>query len=124
MPADWTKLCRDKTFAVDDAGVTVTLADQRQHRIEVRDAGDAYELLGIVARAAEVRKHPDLPLHAWRRNCTSQLVGFRVDRRQRLVGEAWVPKAGLTAAELKLYVQHLAAACDRLEFLLTGADLE
>lgn len=124
MPSDWTKLCRDKLFTLDGDGVIVNLADERQHRIEVRDDGDAYELQGIVARGAVVREHADLPLQAWQRNRTAELVGFRVDRRQRLVGEAWVPKAGLTATEFRLYLQRLAQACDRLEFLLTGTDLE
>ncbi|HEU5178897.1 MAG TPA: hypothetical protein VFU24_15710, partial [Burkholderiales bacterium] len=61
------------------------------------------------------------PLRAWRRNRSSQLVGFRVDQRGRLVGEAWVPKAGLSAQEFQVYVRRVAAECDRFEYLLTGA---
>jgi hypothetical protein len=124
MRPEWTKLCRDEAFTVDGEGVIVTLAHERRHRIEVRDAGDVYELHGIVARGSVVRAQPDLPLRIWERNRATELVGFRIDRRKRLLGESWVPKAGLTAAEFGTYLRHLAAVCDRLEFLLTGSDLE
>lgn len=46
------------------------------------------------------------------------------DRRGRLVGEAWVPKAGLTGHEFQLYVRHLAVEADRFEYRLTGRDFE
>jgi len=52
------------------------------------------------------------------------LMGFRIDRRGRLVGEAWVPKAGLTGEEFQLYVRHLAVEADRFEYGLTGRDSE
>jgi hypothetical protein len=52
------------------------------------------------------------------------LVGFRIDRQHRLVGEAWIPKAGLVAEEFQLYVRMLAAECDRFEYALTGKDVE
>jgi hypothetical protein len=34
-----------------------------------------------------------------------------------------VPTAGLDAEEWAFYVRTLAAACDRLEFVLTGGDI-
>ena len=58
------------------------------------------------------------------RNRTAALVGFRIDNRSRLVGEAWVSKSGLTTEEFELYVRNLAAECDRFEFVLTGRDAE
>jgi len=36
-----------------------------------------------------------------------QLVGFRLDQKGRLVGEAWVPKAGLSGDEFLLYVERV-----------------
>ena len=67
---------------------------------------------------------PDLPIQVWLRNRATALVGFRIDSRGRLVGEALVPKAGLTAEEFQIYVRAVAVQCDRLEYLLTGRDQE
>ena len=52
------------------------------------------------------------------------MIEFRVDRRGRLVGEAWVPKPGLDADEFLLYVRRVAEECDRFEYILTGRDVE
>ena len=51
-------------------------------------------------------------------------MGFRIDHRGRVVGEAWVPKAGLSAAEFQLYLRTAAVECDRFEYVLTGRDAE
>jgi hypothetical protein len=40
------------------------------------------------------------------------------------VGEAWIPKAGLTESEFQLYVRTLAIEADRFEYALTGRDSE
>lgn len=53
-----------------------------------------------------------------------QLVGFRLDQKGRLVGEAWVPKAGLSRDEFLLYVKRVADECDLFEYHLTGNDRE
>jgi hypothetical protein len=42
-------------------------------------------------------------------------VGFKIDGRGRLVGEAWVPPAGLNREEWSVYVRAVARACDRVE---------
>ncbi len=59
---------------------------------------------------------------AWKRNRFSDLIGFKIDGRGRLVGEAWVPVAGLDAEEWALYVGTVARTCDRVEYLLSGRD--
>ena len=46
----------------------------------------------------------------------------KTHQRGRLVGETWVPLAGLHAGEWATYVRALAWSCDRLEYLLTGRD--
>lgn len=121
---DWTKLCAGDGLALDGDAIDVTLSAGRHHSVSVRDAGATYELQSVVARPGIVRDLGDVPLRAWRRNRSSQLVGFRVDQRGRLVGEAWIPKAGLSAEEFQVYVRRVAAECDRFEYLLTGADSE
>jgi hypothetical protein len=61
-------------------------------------------------------------VRTWRRNRGTELVGFHIDRRRRLMGVTWVPKAGLAEAEFQLCVRTLATECDRYEFELTGQD--
>ena len=124
MAAEWTKLCRAKGLSIDGEAIDVELAEERRHRVQVRDGGSTYELLSIVAQPRALESVEDPPLLAWRRNRGSQLVGFRIDRYGRLVGEAWVPKVGLTADEFQTYVRRLAAECDRFEYQLTGKDTE
>jgi hypothetical protein len=106
-----------------DSAVLVWTGDRRQ-RVEVRETGDTYEFMSIVAKPAVIESLADVPLRAWRRNRTLQFVGFRIDRRGRLVGEAWMPKSGLTRDEFILSVTRCAAECDLFEFHLTGRDTE
>jgi hypothetical protein len=107
--ADWRLLCRGaKDVTVDGDAVAVTFANERRHRVDVRDRDDCYELTGIVARSSIVQGLPDVPLRAWRRNRATQLVGFRVDRRGRLVGEAWGSRK--RASRLKSFCHTRAAS--------------
>lgn len=122
MSTDWQRYCTGKSFTVDGNCVYVQLPDGHSHRIEVAEEDDAYRLTAPVARRSVVEAHPDLPVNAWERNRGTELVGFSIDTRGRLVGTGWVPKAGLTAAEFRLYLQTVAAECDRFEFQLTGED--
>ena len=120
---DWRRLCEGDDLLVGEAGVDVHFPDGRRHFVEVGDERLNFALLGIVAQNVEGLDVDDVSLLAWRRNRDTLLVGFRVTKGQ-LVGEAWVPKAGLTAAEFGVYVRAVARECDRFEYLLTGADVE
>lgn len=122
MIAEWHVLCKAKGFTVDGEAVDVHLADQRKHRVYVSNRGEEYLLLGVIARRAVVEQLDDPIFVTWKRNRNSELVGFRIDDRGRLIGEAWVPKAGLTADEFQLYLRTLAVDCDRLESILSGKD--
>lgn len=120
---DWRQFCRGaEGMSVDGDSVKVITHGERQHRIAIRETGDTYELTGAVARLAALSAVPDVPLRAWRRNRGMQLVGFRVDRKGSLVGEAWVPKAGLGREEFLTYVRRVAGECDLFEYHLTGKD--
>lgn len=124
MGVEWRSLCKADDMIAKEKGVDVTFADDRRHQVQVAEQTDAYQLSGFVIRQARVAELEDVHLEAWLRNRSTSLVGFRLDERGRLVGESWVPKAGLTATEFQLYVRTLAAECDRLEFSLTGRDVE
>ena len=118
---DWRQLCRGlDEISVDGDGVQVVVADERRQHIAIRETAETFELTGIVARPAAINTVPDVSLRAWRRNRAMQLVGFRVDQKNRLVGEAWVPKAGLKRDEFLFYVKHVAAECDLFGYYLTG----
>ena len=122
---DWKRWCRGQEgLSVDGNGIVVTFVGGRHQRVYVDDVDGALELTGFVARQAALQSVPDAPLRAWERNRTTHLVGFRVDRKGRLVGEAWVPKPGLGADEFLYYVQRVAEECDRFEYILTGRDVE
>lgn len=122
---EWKRFCdgaRDVQVEADD--VVVALGRGRQHRLQVRPTPDALELSGIVARRAVADRIEDSSLAAWQRNRASSVAGFRIDDRGRLVGEAWVPLAGLTREDFLFYARSLAVACDSFEFQLTGRDRE
>lgn len=123
--SDWKQFCRgaEGVVIVGD-GVDVIQSEGRQHHIVIHETADAYELNGVVVRSSVLSAMPDVPLRSWRRNRAMQLVGFRVDQKGRLVGEAWVPKAGLRRDEFLTYLRHVAAECDLFEYHLTGKDRE
>ena len=109
MAAEWRRLCRSRQFSVSVNDVLVDLHGGRRHRVTIDDMGDAYRLSGVVARAGMAEGVKGLPIRTWERNRGTELVGFRLDKRGRLIGESWVPKAGLSAAEFQLYLSTVAA---------------
>src|SRR5262245_2914606 len=124
MP-DWRNFCRDLAgISVNGNVIEVVTSSTRRHYIVVRETPDVLELSGVVVRASAVAELRNIGLRIWRHNRTTELVGFRLDQKGRLVGEAWVPKAGLARAEFLLYVKHVARECDLFEYHLTGRDQE
>ncbi len=123
MAGDWVKLCQADDLVIDGSHVHVVLGDNHRQRVTVKDEGDAYALNAVVARPSVVSAVPDVVVKAWLRNRGTHLLGFRVDERGRLVGEAWVPKAGLGASEFQCYIRTVAIECDRFEYTLTGRDV-
>ena len=122
--ADWRSLCAGSSAELDGDGVVVRFENGRRHRVQVSETEDAYELHATVARRAAVSDMTDLAARVWRHNRGAQLVSFRIDQRGRVCARGWVPKVGVTAAEFQLVLRRVAAESDRLEFLLTGRDVE
>lgn len=122
---EWKAWCRGQPdLAVQGDLVEVALPDGRVHRVTVTSAVDGLTLTARVATRAAMADHAEPELLVWQRNRVTQLVGFRFDKHDLLVGECQVPSPALAADELLFYVRHLAAECDRFEALLTGADTE
>jgi hypothetical protein len=124
MAREWRAFCRGDRLKVDGDDIVVGFENGRRHRVQVHETDEIYELHALVARAAAVSSIPDLPLRIWRHNRAAQLVSFRIDTRGRVYAEGWVSKAGLEPQEFQLVVRKVAAESDRLEFLLTGRDIE
>lgn len=122
---DWRSLSREAALDLtpDEDAIVVVFRDGRRQWVHV--AGPANGLLrvwSIVLAEVPARDRPKLAARACLRNETTDLVGFKVDAQSRLIGEAWVPVAGLDAEEWALLVRHVARCCDRLEHALTGMD--
>jgi hypothetical protein len=111
----------------DDA-ITVLLGGGSSQRIEFTPSTDGKTLRArsviatprILESAHEVEEEP--VKYAWVRNRFSDLLGFTIDGRGRLVGETWIPLDELTSEEFRVYVEELARVCDWHEFRLTGQD--
>jgi hypothetical protein len=124
MADDWAMLCEAEDLTVEGPHVLVRVGECRRQKVAVKDDGEAYTLSAVVVRQATLSALPDVVVQAWLRNRSTHLVGFRVDERGRMVGEAWVPKAGLGAPEFQYYVRSVAIECDRFEYTLTGRDAD
>jgi hypothetical protein len=124
VSVDWRELSKVAGFEVEGDRVRISVGARWQVvRVETDEGG--VRLWSTVARARQVDElRPDIINRIGEQNRLSELMGFRIDRRGRLIGEAWVPAAGLKADEWDFYVGTLAEACDRLEFVLTGKDRE
>jgi len=120
MADEWSMLSQAEDMMVEKPHINVQFGDDRRHRVTVSEEDDAYVLSALVVGQAMAESLPNLALQASLWNRTTSLVGFRIDQRGRLIGEAWVPKAGLDAAEFQCYVRTVAIECDRFEYLLTG----
>ena len=121
---DWKKFCCARDISVEEDTIKVFFNNERKHLVRAEEANDELRVWSIIARQAIVAQQKDIQLHIWQRNHISKLVSYRIDGKGRLIGEAWVPKSGLTPDEFGLYVRTVAAECDRLEYLLTGRDLD
>jgi hypothetical protein len=123
MSVDWKRKSREAKLSVDGDTIVIRFEDGRRQVVFVEEADtDSLRLWSVVARPAAVSELESPDLDAWRRNRYSELVGFSVDQRGRMIGETWVPAASLSADEWGYLVRNLARACDRYEYLLTGRD--
>lgn len=112
-----------------DASVQVQLRQgDRRHHVRFRREGSMYVFYAIVVGAdfvtRDVKKWNELAHRVWRRNAIRQIVSFSFDAQDRLIGVVKQPAATLDAAELRFHIETLARECDRLEYVLTGEDVQ
>ena len=97
--------------------------DGRSQNIHLARQRDHYVLSSVIAHASAVNEdRRTLAYRLWRRNGLKAVVTFTIDRRDRVVGRIDQPIASVHDKELKFYLETLARECDRLEYILTGAD--
>jgi hypothetical protein len=104
--------------------IEVSCGGNRTHTVHVEEHAEAFHLWAVVVTRGDASRRTNAALEAWKMNRYRELIGFKPAEYGRIIGESWVPKAGLTPAEWDLYVNTLAHACDRLEYLWTGRDVE
>jgi hypothetical protein len=129
LNAKWKDLCRDSGLRYEGDSIRVVCGENRFQEVRVDDAdASVIRLWSRVALRSQLpADRPELErpeLEAWLINRYRELVGFKVAERGTIIGEAWVPMIELSPAEWDLYVKTVAKACDRLEYLWTGADRE
>lgn len=124
MGADWARWCARKGLKTIEPGVLEVSLGERRHVVRIEEAGDDLRVSATVARPSAVREVDDLPLRLALRNRRIPVIGFRLDQRGGVLGEAWIARAGLEPDELAFVVRRAAVECDRFEFELTGKDVE
>jgi hypothetical protein len=127
LSGDWKSLAREAGFRVSNDNSILVRLDSVGRQTVYADPEQSDGALRcwtvIAARKTLSDTGAESPFrYAWERNRFSDLVGFGVDARGRLIGETWIPLVGLTADELALHVRELARVCDWHEFRLTGDD--
>jgi hypothetical protein len=116
-------------FEVADDVVTCWFGrkgESRRHAVRLKDVNDGIRLEATVVTAKTldaIAMYDDPHRWAWRRNRVSNLVGFRVDGRERLLAEAVAPLMGLTEQEFEVYLLAVASEADRMELVLTAQDV-
>jgi hypothetical protein len=125
----WKGLCRESGLKYQASAIRVECGTDRFQEIRVDES-----LSGVIRLWSRVASRSQLvgdrlqmqqpELEVWLINRYRELVGFKVAERGTIIGEAWIPLIDITPDEWSLYVHTLATACDRLEYLWTGADRE
>lgn len=126
--AEWLKALDRRRFDVGDRQVSCWFGPKdasRRHIVRIHDAAREIRMEATIATAKTLEAmSDDAHRWAWRRNRASMLVGFRVDRQNRLIAEVVVPKIGLTQEEFAAYLHAVASEADRMELVLTGRDVQ
>ena len=123
MNADWKQLTREAGLKVSSEGfIRVACGPERTHMVFVEPRSGVFRLW---SRVVPRRHTPNgYELMVWRMNRFREIAGFKVTDRGHVIGEAWIPDIAITPEEWKIAVQTLARACDRLEYLWSGKDVE
>jgi hypothetical protein len=85
---------------------------------------EVVRLWSVVAPRGAAEHLHESALASWKMNRFRELVRFKTAEYGRMIGECWVPMSDISAHEWRTYVTIIARACDRLETLSTGHNIE
>jgi hypothetical protein len=126
LSGEWRDHAKTAGYKVVGSGITVNTRGGRRQEVQVDESvgADGIRLWSVILGPSATRDLDEgRPLeYAWERNRLSDLIGFSVDSRGRLIGESWVPVDGLTAQVFALHLGEIARVCDWHELRLSGAD--
>jgi len=111
---------------VSGGEIAYNFPNERQQKVFVDEKhGHAIRLWSVIlGPAATAELHEGSPLeYAWERNRLSDLIGFSVDNRGRLIGESWVLVSTMDQDVFDLHLSELARVCDWHELRLSGSDV-
>src|SRR5688500_7838669 len=109
MRADWRELATGAPDLDASRGrIVVRLPNPRSHAVSVSESVDGYSLEAVIAGRHATSRIDAAAIKAWRRNRSSRVVGYRIDRRGRLVAHAWSSRAGITQELFQTIVRALA----------------
>ncbi len=117
-------------FDVEDHVVTCWFGpkgESRRHSVRLGDVDGGIRMEATVATARTLdllALHDDPHRWAWRRNRVSNLVGFRIDEKRRLLAETVAPAIELAQDEFVTYLLAVASEADRMELVLTAQDVQ
>lgn len=96
---------------------------ERSQTVRIARQRDRFVFTSVVARVNDVRENRHaLAYRLWRRNALMAVVTFTIDRWDRVIGLIELTIESAHPKEIKFYLETLARECDRLEYILTGAD--
>jgi hypothetical protein len=126
LNGEWRSHAKATGYKVVGSSITVNTSADRRQEVVIDESfdSDVIRLWSVIlGPSATSDLGEGQPLeYAWERNRLSELIGFSVDSRGRLIGESWVPVDGLTAQVFALHLAEIARVCDWHELRLSGAD--
>ncbi|MCY3627150.1 MAG: hypothetical protein OXG88_05865 [Gammaproteobacteria bacterium] len=118
-PDSYKRTGNNVRVTVDRFGRTQRILLARKNNFYVLTSPVAYVESIAGTDAAERRS---LLAHIWSRNALKPLVILRIDGRDRVVGQVFVPIDQVSPTTIEFYLKNLARDCDRFEYILTGTD--
>ena len=113
-----------RRIAINGDEVVLQFQNGRQQMVNIVYSQSHYRLISVILRrgvVAQIDRESLLP-SIWRRNRSTDLVAFEIDKYGRLIGAIEHPMRTADADELLYYLEQLAWECDKLEYLLSGRD--
>lgn len=106
--------------------ITLQIKGGRFQSVSYEVDKERLRLISVIATVSRVESigRDEIVRWCWQRNRFTDITGFCLDRRGRLVGQTEHPLASLDAAELAFYLEALAIECDRFEYVMNGADAQ